>query len=382
MPWITPSLRQVREMVRDDITSALSGAVLIGNSVLRVMSDANAGLAHLTMRYIDWLARQLMPDTAEVEWLDRHGEIWVGGRKAATYAQGTVGITGTQSTLIPLGTQMLADVTGGGVVFETTAAVYIGAPIDGPTQVNVAALTAGRTDLEVGNGMALVGTIPGVTDITISAFSDGLEEETDDQLRGRVLERIREPPMGGDAEDYVAWALQVPGVTRAWSSVEMGIGCVTVRFMMDDKYPDDLVLDGTGAVVSGGGFPQPDDIETVNTYLNTKRPVAVKDFFVEAPLAEPISFQLYNASADDAATVEYVRVQVAKMLKEKAAPTYMVDGVSRYAQTIYAAWVTEAALQAPGLEYFDLVMTDHTMPYNGSMGVLGAVTVSDGPPPP
>jgi len=39
------------------------------------MADANAGLGYLTLLYIDWLAKQLLPDTAETEWLDRRGVI-------------------------------------------------------------------------------------------------------------------------------------------------------------------------------------------------------------------------------------------------------------------------------------------------------------------
>src|SRR3954469_21444160 len=99
MPWTTPSLRTVREMVRNDVTAALYGAVLVGNSVLRVMSDAMAALAHLVLRFIDWLALQLLPDTAETEWLDRHGDIWLvnsddsTGRKSATYAHGSATAT-------------------------------------------------------------------------------------------------------------------------------------------------------------------------------------------------------------------------------------------------------------------------------------------------
>ena len=56
MPWSTPTLRKVREMVRDDITASLYGAAFFGNNVLRVMADAMAGLAHHVLRYIDWLA--------------------------------------------------------------------------------------------------------------------------------------------------------------------------------------------------------------------------------------------------------------------------------------------------------------------------------------
>src|SRR4249919_2765162 len=101
MPWTTPTLRTVRQTVRGEITTALGRASFIGNSVLRVMADAMAALAHLTLRYLDWLALQLLPDTAEHEWLDRHGDIWLVnadgtiGRKVATPAAGSVTMTGT-----------------------------------------------------------------------------------------------------------------------------------------------------------------------------------------------------------------------------------------------------------------------------------------------
>ena len=79
----------------------------------------------------------------------------------------------------------------------------------------------------------------------------GVDTENDDDLRARILFRIHQPPMGGDADDYVAWALSVPGVTRAWAATEMGIGTVTVRFMMDELRADQ------------DGFPNGDDIVMV-----------------------------------------------------------------------------------------------------------------------
>ena len=62
----------------------------------------------------------------------------------------------------------------------------------------------------------------------------GSDAETDESLRARVLRRIQKPPQGGAGYDYVAWALEVPGVTRAWVyPAEMGLGTVTVRFVRD-----------------------------------------------------------------------------------------------------------------------------------------------------
>lgn len=51
--------------------------------------------------------------------------------------------------------------------------------------------------------------------------------ETDEQLRQRVLERIRQRGAGGTAADYVAWATAVEGVTAAYA-VELGRGPGTV----------------------------------------------------------------------------------------------------------------------------------------------------------
>src|SRR5262245_9663189 len=114
MPWSTPTLKETRTLTRDYVLSQLGAKAMIPNSVLRIMSDAMAGLTHLTLLYLDWLALQLLPDTAETEWLDRHGQIWLTnadgskGRKVATYAHGTVQFTGTTGVIVPTGTIVAA----------------------------------------------------------------------------------------------------------------------------------------------------------------------------------------------------------------------------------------------------------------------------------
>src|SRR4249920_792404 len=97
MPWTTPTLRNVRVLVRDSVRAHLPGAdANVPNSLLRVMADAMAALCHLVLQYIDWLSKQLLPDTAETEFLDRHGQIWLvnsdgtKGRKQATLAFGSI----------------------------------------------------------------------------------------------------------------------------------------------------------------------------------------------------------------------------------------------------------------------------------------------------
>jgi len=234
---------------------------------------------------------------------------------------------------------------------------------DTPTDVVINALSSGHTGLVVGSTLSLETGIAGINGSgIISSITDGIEAEIDNELRVRVLDRIRQPPMGGDANDYVQWVEAVPGVTRAWASpLEMGMGTITVRFMMDNLRAD------------AAGFPNADDIASVQAYLDTKRPVTVKDFFVVAPIQEPIDFSISNLEPDTAATRAAIEFSVTSMLHERAAPAVSIDGVSQPAQTIWASWVSDAILSAVGVESFTLTMADHVMPNAGCLAVLGSI---------
>ncbi len=364
MPWSTPSLIQIRILVRDDIVAAFSGSITIGNSVLRVMADAMAGLGHLTLRYVDWLARQFLPDTAETDWLARHGDIWLVnadgslGRKNATFAVGTVTLTGINGTLVASGTELSSSKQVG---YETTEQITIGVTA---TSVAVRAVDAGiNGNLDAGETLDLVDIIGGVdSNATVLNLGGGIDEESDADLRARVLFRIQQPPMGGDASDYVVWATAVSGVTRAWAApLEMGIGTMTIRFMMDDLRS------------SVGGFPLTSDIADVTTYIDSKRPVAIKDRWVLSSLPEPIDFIVTELSPDTVSIRSGIEVGVRAMLRAKAAPAHAINGVIQPAQTIYAAWVSEAISNVQGVNHFKLTMEDHEMPSKGHLGVLGTI---------
>jgi uncharacterized phage protein gp47/JayE len=359
MPWTTPTLRNVREMVRGEITATLAGASFVGNSVLRVLADAQAALAHLVLRYLDWLSRQFLPDTAEAEWLDRHGDIWLVnadgsvGRKVATLAHGSVTMTGTVGIVVPAATQL----TSGAVSYETVADITIAA--NAPTPADILALNPGTVgNLDAGTALGFVVGISGVDGTaTVVELTGGSDQETDAELRTRVLKRIQQPPMGGAAYDYEAWALAVPGVTRAWCTSEMGIGTVTVRFMMDDLRADN------------GGFPLQEDIDAVSAYIDTKRPVSVKDCFVLSPIPYPIDFNIVNLMPDTEAVRGAIEASIEAMLFYYATP----------GQTIFAAWKYSAVMGASGVSSFDMSNTaDDVMPSVGHMAVLGDIYYSTG----
>ena len=363
MPWSTPTLKEVRGLVRDNIAASLPGAdASIPNSVLRVLGDAQGGLCHLTLQYIDWLALQLLPDTAETEWLDRHGQIWLvnsdgtKGRKQATFASGSVTFTGVEGSPVPTGTQL----TGPNAGYETTAEITIGT---GPTETTVRALDPGIAgNMNQGDTMSVLQIPPGVDGNAIVVEMDGgVDQENDDDLRARILHRIQNPPMGGATADYVTWALACPGVTRAWAAPEQGIGTITVRFLMDELRADD------------DGWPQPQDIQYVHDYINTMRPVTVKDCYVLAPIKEFIDVSIANLVPSTTVVAGAIEVSIQEMLHELAAP----------GQTIYAAWISYAIMNAPGVQSFQLLTTDdNVMPSLGHMAVLGTILYDVPPQPP
>jgi uncharacterized phage protein gp47/JayE len=354
MPWTTPTLKATRRLTRDYVLSQLGAKAMIPNSVLRIMSDAKSGLAHLAFLYLDWLSKQLMPDTAETEWLDRHGTIWLvnadgsKGRKSATYANGLVQFGGTDNIIIPVGTLL----TGAqGVQYQTVTEAVIASGGFGTSQA--VALTAGVVgNLPDGTSIAPIAPIAGVGEITLLGdMTGGVDQETDDQLRERVLFRIQNPPMGGSQADYVRWAMAVPGVTRAWAACEIGPGTMTVRFLMDDLYPDNH------------GLPTQGDIDDVSDYIDSKRPVTVKDTFVMAPILYFYDITIRNLTNDDPTVRGRIEASLAEMEFRRSKP----------GQTWYRSWVDEAISQAVGEETHELDYETTEMPAPAYMPVLGTV---------
>jgi uncharacterized phage protein gp47/JayE len=348
-------LKQVRSLVRDEIRGTLPGAdASIPNSVLRVLSDSQGALCHLTLQYIDWLALQLLPDTAEQVWLDRHADIWLvnadgtTGRKLATLATGAIDFTGDDGTVVPQYTQLTYGSTIG---YETTEQITV---LGGATVTATArALDPGIAgNLDPGTGLTVTTPIAigNLATAAINTMTGGVDQESDDDLRMRVLLRIRQPPMGGDAKDYVQWALAVSGCTRAWCYPnEMGIGTVTLRVMFDELRADN------------DGFPYQEDLDQVKAYLDQVRPVAVKDFWVLSPIKQFIDVYINNLQPNTDAVKAEIEANLKAMLLAKAAP----------GQTIYASWISYAIMSTPDITSFLLGNpVDDVMPSQGHMAVL------------
>ena len=303
MPFLRPNLAEIKARTEADVASRLGLGALLRRSFLKVFARVAAGAAYLLHGHLDWVARQAMVDTAETEHLDRQSAIWGVVRKAATYAEGAVIFVGADGVTVPGGTLVQRT---DGVRYATTSDALISA---GSATVEIAAVLAGEAANEVeAVELSLVSPIAGVqatAAITAGGLAGGADPESDEDLRARLLLRIQQPPHGGASFDYVAWALEVTGVTRAWVMPNwMGAGTVGVTFVLDAE--------------PGGIFPPTEKVLEVADYLEERRPVTA-EVVVFAPVAKNLSptIQLVPNNAGARAAVE---ASIDSLLKREAVP--------------------------------------------------------------
>lgn len=256
-----PDLPQLIAMIRSDLLTRFEQDVLLRRMDAEVYARVQAAAVHTVYGYIDYLARNMLPDLCDEDWLYRHARIKRCPRKPATAADGFARWTGiTGSVSIPAGTQIFRDDQ---VAFTTTADSTISsgvlrAPV---TADNPGA--AGNTD----DGVALRLGSP-ISGIPSTGYADGIAGGNDaeelETWRARVIERYYFTPQGGADHDYTIWAKEISGITRAWTFRHwQGVGTVGVMVATSDPKnpaPDDQLVNEVRehilpiAPVAGGGL--------------------------------------------------------------------------------------------------------------------------------
>ncbi len=328
MSFVRPSLSELIERNRGDIESRLPGAdSRLRHSVLDVLGRAHAGSAAGLYGYLDFLARQLMPDTAEAEYLSRWASIWGVRRKSATAARATASASGVNGSIVPAGTELQR---GDGAFYQVTADALIAA---GVAAVSLAAVTPGTGgDVLIGSVLTLTSPVAGVAaELTVSAIAVvGSDEEDDDSLLARLLDRIQNPQLGGKERDYVQWALEQPGVTRAWAySLWLGLGTVGLTFVMDGR--EDIL-------------PLAPDVAAVQAALDLLRPVTA-ELTVFAPSARPVDVSL-RITPDTPAVRAAITLELADLFVREAIP----------GGTLYGSRIGEAVSLAEGEFSHEIVL--------------------------
>lgn len=237
MSFSRPTLTQLTDRISADFQTRISGAgTLLRRSVLKVLARVLAGAFHLMYGFLYFMAKQLFASSSDETYLDRIASEYGVIRVAAAKAIGYGAVTGTTGITIPEGTILQSANL---VRYLTTSDVTL---VGGAGTLTVQAEEAGVN----GNDnpavvLSFISPIAGVSStctIDASGIIGGSDEESDEDLRARVLSRKRLPPHGGAVHDYVTWAKEVSGVTRAWCFSEYaGVGTVALAFVRDGDDP-------------------------------------------------------------------------------------------------------------------------------------------------
>lgn len=301
MAFNRPTLPQLIERIAADIESRLSGTdPRLRRAVLGVLGRTLAGAAHELHGHLDWLSRQIVPDTAESDILDRWASWWGVPRKAAASATGNVMFTGNDGAVIPAATRLQrAD----GVEYTTDVEASV---VGGSATASVTASSAGQgTSAAAGVSLSLVSPVAGVQSaVTVASggLSGGADVETDVALRNRLRARVQAPPHGGDKTDYEAWALAVEGVTRAWVFPQWtGAGTVGLFFVRDD---DPTFI------------PDAAEVQAVQDFVDALRPVTAM-LTVYAPTAVSVDMTI-KLSPNTASVQAAVQTELADLFRREA----------------------------------------------------------------
>lgn len=385
MPYGRPTLTNLRLQILQDINAAqiidANGAVLVGllqQAILRVVANAQAGLSYEHYGYLDWIAKQAVPWTATGEFLEGWANLKGVTRLAATATTGTASFAGSpDDTDVPSGTLI---VRADGVTYATTADQVVAA---GMVTLSMQAVSAGAA----GNfnsgavfrlGSPIIGILP--TSTGSAQVTAGSDQQTDAALRTRMLLAYSAPPQGGDRQDYIEWALAVPGVTRAWITPNgMGAGTVVVYVMLDaaeaafSGFPQ-----GTNGVAAAETRDAPatgDQLTVANAILPLQPVTAL--VYLNAPTPQPTAFTVADLGANNTAAMQ---TQINAALDDMFLRLGQAGGTVNPATG--AAWAGiepsdwYGALEAiPGLSEFKVTVPSALiLPSTGNLLTRGAVT--------
>jgi len=370
--FLVPTLRDLAVRVRQSFNANLPGTdAWVQRNNIAPTAKIFAGALYELFERLDWVMKQAFVLYAEEEWLDRHGGQYGLPRKPAALAAGDVAVTALDAVLLPAGTLFsIGDVsyaaiaeaalTEAGTFTVAVVAQVAGADANGLAGTPLT-ITAGSVAPPSGPGLDGIEAVIGPAGIF-----NGADAERDGPYRARILFRMRNPPHGGNAADYVMWASAVPGVTRVFvERLWRGAGTVRVFPVFDDYF------------VAAGGVASTAYIDAVRSTLQLVQP-AVAIVTVVAPEPYPVGVTIRNLSPDTSATRTAIRLELMDMIRRKgrvAGIDQLIAPMPYLARPhIFAAlWVQGAVDSATGVDSAEVVdVEDHVIPA-GMIPVLGAL---------
>ncbi|AUR81587.1 hypothetical protein NVP1009O_20 [Vibrio phage 1.009.O._10N.261.51.C9] len=388
----TPTTQQISENIVDQVSAQLGQrAPIFAKAFTRVSAKAIAGVVTTLYKYAGFMTLQMFVRTASntpvtingrtitplAEWGNLSGE---SVQRAATQAQlNTLVNVATQGGVLGSGAQLLGP---NGITYITTGDVLLNA-------ATVTVLVTAAGDQQGGDGSGTVGNLENGSTLTFvqplaavqpatsvtASVRTGVDAETTEAYRTRIIRRFRQRPLGGALADYPIWAGTSPAVLNAYPYSGATPG--TVSIYIESSTEED-------------GIPTNDQLLEARNAIrfdadgrSTRSPVgALPNTF--AITREEFNVEIVGLNVDNAATV---RNDIANALAEyflQREPFIVglssgtrMDTVTQSA----AGGVVAAIVSAAGGTFTSLSLEDeadqpvvsHILP-EGAKAKLGAIT--------
>lgn len=345
------TVEEIYSDMRDEFISR-TGQEIANSGDLAVRFYAVAAQICALYAQIDWTSRQCFPQSATGQHLDLHAQLRGIQRKAATKAMGTIRFsldkTAATNLFIPKGTVCM---TAAQVRFETT---------------DPATLHAGTYSVEIKAQALLAGSDGNVSANTISSmaippvgisrcenpqpFLGGGEEESDEELRIRLLNTYKRLPNGANVAYYEQAAMSFPEIVAAKILPRnRGIGTVDI------------------VITTRLGLPDQDLIIRVLEFFRVRREIAV-DVGVLVPATATINIAL-TITPKAGYVFANVRIEVIKAIRA------WFDG-TKLGKNVLKAELGQLVFNVNGVENYainspltDMAMEPTRLPRLGTLSV-------------
>ena len=296
-----------------------------------VIAPAAIEMAKL-YREADSILDKGFADTASAKDLDRIVSQFGINRKKATKSTGYVTVTGLNGSKIFSGEKVACD--------NVSFTFLENKTIENNTaEVLVECCTYGSDgNVPAGSLKYFPKTLKGLQSVTNKeAFTNGYDEETDDELRERYYIKVRTPATSGNVYHYKQWCLEVTGVGGCrifplWN----GNGTVKCVIMNSNKKAADKKL-----------------IESVKDHIEKNRPIGA-DVTVTSVVEKTINVKV-KLSIENGYSLDFIKEKVKKQLEDYFEGTALKNDYISYAK------IGAIILDCQGVEdYSRLLLNDGT----------------------
>ena len=363
MPFDRPTLREINSRIQADLLAELTGIgeSLLRHSIIKIQGKVYAGVAHGEYGAIQNAKDQLFILTADEEHLEKHGAEYGIPRNKGTKAIGSAIVTGTTGLIVDSG-RRLQSVTGN-IYIVNESTILVG----GTANIEFTAENVGVDyNEDAGTVLSFISPIPGINStvtVDANAITGGANIKEVEEYRLQLLNRKRTAPHGGALFDYINWALEYSGITRAWAIEHyQGTGTIGLTFVKDNDsviLPSQAELDALKAYVIYHNDP--------NTNIETGMPVNTAGLYMI-----PLTFKTVNMTIKlqpNTATVQTnIRNTLIDLFKTYGGPE----------QTIALSQMNEAISSATGEIRHKIInpVDDETASVN-QVHALGDITFQD-----